>query len=76
MPTACSMSRGWTTFITMNQPTPIANRAGRIASGLVKIATRTGGSHATKGPKNGIAIRTPLAALVMRHVVEAERRGS
>ena len=38
--------------------------AGRRASGLVTAATITGGAQATKGPKNGIAIRMPEAVVV------------
>ena len=64
MPTASCMSRGWRTFMTMNQPTPMHAIVGRSASGRTTIATRTGGSHATNGPKNGMAMRTPAAAEV------------
>ena len=38
------------------------DRDGR--SGLVRIATRTGGTQATNGPKNGITISKPAAAVV------------
>src|SRR3954466_15557321 len=62
IPTACAMSRGWTTFMTRNQPTPIAIRAGSVASGFTRMATSTGGTHDTNGPKNGIAMSRPDAA--------------
>ena len=35
-------------------------------------ATRTGGSHATNGPKNGMAMSTPAAADVTAAIVEPE----
>ena len=43
-PTASAMSRGWMTFMRTNQPTTMMIRTGRVASGLKKIATSTGGS--------------------------------
>ncbi len=63
-PTAPARMRGWMTFWTTNQPTPMIASAGRRASGLVTAATITGGAQATKGPKNGIAIRMPEAVVV------------
>ena len=59
MPTAPCMIRGWSTFIAMNQPMPMIRAVGSSASGWNTSATRTGGTHDTNGPKNGIAIRTP-----------------
>ena len=64
MPTASAMTRGWTTFITTNQPIPIPTSAAGVAFGRLTKATSTGGTHATKGPKNGIAIRTPAVAVM------------
>ena len=51
------MSRGWSTFITMNQPTPMSRTSAARASGLKIRATMTGGAQATNGPKNGIAMQ-------------------
>ena len=63
-PTASAISRGWRTFITMNQPTIMIAKVGRIRPGWVKIATMTGGAQATNGPKKGMAINSPDAAVV------------
>ena len=59
---ACDMTRGWTMFMTMNQPMPITINVGSATSGLVSTATMTGGAHETNGPKNGIDWRTPDSA--------------
>ena len=64
IPTAPCMIRGWSTFITTNQPAAIRAVTGSSASGLKRRATITGGIHATNGPKNGIAMRMPAAAAV------------
>ena len=50
--------------MTMSQPMAMTAIVGRRASGRTTTATRTGGSHATNGPKNGMAMRTPAAAAV------------
>ena len=60
---ALAMSRGWRMFMTTNQPTPRI-RVGRIGLGSVNTATMTGGAQDTNGPKNGIAISSPDAAVV------------
>ena len=64
MPTASAMTRGWTTFITTNQPIPMPTSAVSVASGRLTKATRTGGTQDTNGPKNGIAMRTPAVAVM------------
>ena len=45
MPTACSISRGWSTFMTMIQPIAIAISVGSRTSGFRSIATSTGGAR-------------------------------
>ena len=63
-PTASDISRGWTMFMSTNQPTTMMAMTGRAASGLKKIATRTGGVHEMNGPKNGMACSIPEAVAV------------
>ena len=50
--------------MTTNQPTNMIARAGRMSPGFVKTATMTGGVQDTNGPKKGIAMRIPAAAVV------------
>ncbi len=63
-PTASAISRGWRTFMTTNQPTIMIASVGRMSPGSVKTATTTGGAQDTNGPKNGIAMSRPEAAVV------------
>ena len=63
-PTAPARTRGWRMFWFTNQPTTMIASVGIRASGCVTAATITGGDQATNGPKKGIAIRTPAAAVV------------
>ena len=64
IPTASAIRRGWTMFMITNQPIAIPMSAPTVASGTLTNATRTGGTHATNGPKKGIAMRTPAVAAI------------
>ena len=64
MPTLLAMTRGWTMFMTMNQPTAMMMRIGTTSSGFVRMAATTGGAQDTNGPKNGIIWKIATRAVV------------
>ena len=59
-----AITRGWTMFMTMNQPTTMMTRMGTTSLGWVRMAATTGGAHDTNGPKNGIIWKIATRAVV------------
>ena len=66
IPTAPAMTRGWSTFITRNQPTPITMIAGSVALGWTRIAT----SDVVNRPLMRLPASRALWAGFVRPIVE------